>query len=49
MASLARKSSVPEEHVKSTFKYIHQLQESASISDSDLLELHNRLLPFFKT
>jgi hypothetical protein len=49
ISSLAKKSSVPEEHVKSTFQYIQQLQEAPAISDAELLELHNRLLPFFKS
>lgn len=49
ISSLARKSNLPEEHVKSTFQYIQQLQEADTISDSELMELHNRLLPFFKT
>ena len=49
ISSLARKSNVPEEHVKSTFQFIQQLQEATTISDSELMELHNRLLPFFKT
>jgi hypothetical protein len=49
MSSLARKSGVPETEVKSIFQYIQQLQEAETINDVQLLELHNRLLPFFKT
>lgn len=48
-SSLARKSGVPETEVKSIFQYIQQLQEAETINDEQLLELHERLLPFFKT
>lgn len=48
ISSLSRKSGVTETEVKSTFQYIQQLQESERISDAELLELHNRLLQFFK-
>ena len=49
MSSLSRKSGVPEAEVKSTFQYIQQLQEAATISDAQVLELHTRLLHFFKS
>lgn len=49
ISSLSRKSSVQETEVKSLFQYINQLQEAAEISDEQLLELNNRMLPFFKT
>jgi hypothetical protein len=49
ITSLSKKSGVPEQHVKSTFQFIHQLQEAKTISDSELMELQNRLLPFFKS
>lgn len=49
VSSLSRKSGVPEQEVKSTFQYIQQLQEAATISDAQVLELHTKLLPFFKS
>jgi hypothetical protein len=49
ISSLSKKSGVPETEVKSTFQYIHQLQEAPEIQDAQVLELHSRLLPFFKT
>mgnify|MGYP002777276907 CR=1 FL=1 len=49
ISSLSRKSGLPETDVKSTFQYIQQLQEASKISDAELMELHYRLLPFFKT
>jgi hypothetical protein len=49
ISSLSRKSGVPEQEVKSIFQYIQQLQEAATISDAQVLELHTKLLPFFKS
>jgi hypothetical protein len=49
ISSLSKKSGVAETEVKSTFQYIHQLQEASEITDAQVLELHSRLLPFFKT
>ncbi|MBX9784963.1 MAG: DUF4350 domain-containing protein [Chitinophagaceae bacterium] len=49
ISSLSRKSGVQETEVKSLFQYINQLQEAPEISDEQLLELNNRMLPFFKT
>jgi hypothetical protein len=49
ISSLSKKSGVAETEVKTTFQYIHQLQEASEISDAQVLELHSRLLPFFKT
>lgn len=49
ISSLSRKSGVAETEVKSTFQYIQQLQEASVITDVQLLELHQKLLPFFKT
>lgn len=47
-SSLSRKSGVVEPEVKHLFQYISQLQEASEISDLQLLELHNKMLPFFK-
>ncbi len=47
-SSLSRKSGVVETEVKYLFQYINQLQEAPEISDMQLLELHNKMLPFFK-
>ncbi len=47
-SSLSRKSGVVETEVKYLFQYINQLQEAPEISDIQLLELHNKMLPFFK-
>jgi hypothetical protein len=49
ISSLSRKSGVPETEVKSTFQYIQQLQEAEKITDAEVLELHTKLLPFFKS
>jgi hypothetical protein len=49
ISSLSRKSGVAETEVKSTFQYIQQLQEAETISDAQVLELHSKLLPFFKS
>jgi hypothetical protein len=48
-SSLSRKSGIAETEVKELFEYITQLQETPEISDLQLLELNNRMLPYFKS
>ncbi len=48
-SALSRKSSVHETGVKEFFETISHLQESATVSDEQLLELNNRMQIFFKS
>lgn len=47
-SSLSRKSGVEEAEVKQFFDFIQQLQDSAEVTDLELLEYNNRMQQFIK-